>query len=175
MRSKTDTFDSLTVFIALGNKEKLLKTHLNSQSYCLRKVPGQTCKAGFRGTFFQASRSDSIHSCDLLGFSPAAVLAAQFAIFSCVWTAGSRKNYPAVASKVASKVASTWLDAVVIPLPIIPVKPTLPLLAGDLRFFASSPALPLWYINLPLFTSTINIEYLVKNKTDFILWDLAHF
>ena len=42
--------------------------------------------------------------------------------------------------------------------------PTLPLLAGDLRFFASSPALPLWYINLPLFTSTINIEYLVKNK-----------
>ena len=40
--------------------------------------------------------------------------------------------------------------------------PTLPLLAGDLRFFASSPALPLWYINLPLFTFTINIEYLVK-------------
>ena len=167
MRSKTDTFDSLTVFIALGNKEKLLKTHLNSQSYCLRKVPGQTCEAGFRGTCFQASRSDSIHFCDLLRFP----LAAPFAIFSCVWTAGSRKNYPAVASKVAS----TWLDAVVIPLPIIPVKPTLPLLAGDLRFFASSPALPLWYINLPLFTSTINIEYLVKNKTDFILWDLAHF
>ena len=48
------------------------------------------------------------------------------------------------------------------------VMPTLPLLAGDLRFFASSPALPLWYINLPLFTSTINIEYLVKNKTDFV-------
>ena len=40
--------------------------------------------------------------------------------------------------------------------------PTLPLLAGDLRFFASSPALPLWYINLP---STINIEYLVKDWT----------
>ena len=39
---------------------------------------------------------------------------------------------------------------------IIPVMPTLPLLAGDLRFFASSPALPLWYINLPLFTSAIN-------------------
>ena len=54
------------------------------------------------------------------------------------------------------------------------VMPTLPLLAGDLRFFASSPALPLWYINLPLFTSTINIEYLVKNKTD-LVWDLAHF
>ena len=46
------------------------------------------------------------------------------------------------------------------------VMPTLPLLAGDLSFFASSPALPLWYINLPLFTSTINIEYLAKNKTD---------
>ena len=46
------------------------------------------------------------------------------------------------------------------------VMPTLPHLAGDLCFFASSPALPLWYINLPLFTSTINIEYLVKNKTD---------
>ena len=50
----------------------------------------------------------------------------------------------------------------------VPVMPTLPLLAGDLRFFASSPALPLWYINLPLFTSTINIEYLVKNKTDLV-------
>ena len=48
------------------------------------------------------------------------------------------------------------------------VMPTLPLLAGDLRFFASSPALPLWYISLPLFTSTINIEYLVKNKTDLV-------
>ena len=48
------------------------------------------------------------------------------------------------------------------------VMPTLPLLAGDLRFFASSPALPLWYITLPLFTSTINIEYLVKNKTDLV-------
>ena len=48
------------------------------------------------------------------------------------------------------------------------VTPTLPLLAGDLRFFASSPALPLWYINLLLFTSTINIEYLVKNKTDLV-------
>ena len=57
----------------------------------------------------------------------------------------------------------------------VAVMPTLPLLAGDLRFFASSPALPLWYINLPLFTSTvINIEYLVKNKTD-LVWDLAHF
>ena len=50
----------------------------------------------------------------------------------------------------------------------IPVMPTLPLLAGDLRFFASSPALLLWYINLPLFTCTINIEYLVKNKTDLV-------
>ena len=51
----------------------------------------------------------------------------------------------------------------------ITVMPTLPLLAGDLlHFFASSPALPLWYINLPLFTSTINIEYLVKNKTDLV-------
>ena len=48
------------------------------------------------------------------------------------------------------------------------VMPTLPLLAGDLRFFASSPALSLWYINLLLFTSTINIEYLVKNKTDLV-------
>ena len=69
-----------TVFIApaLGNKEKFLKTHLNSQSYCLRKVPGQTCEAGFRGTCFQASRSDSIHSCDLLCFSLAAVLATLF-------------------------------------------------------------------------------------------------
>ena len=63
--------------------------------------------------------------------------------------------------------------------PLIPlqaptrVMPTLPLLAGDLRFFALSPALPLWYINLPLFMSTINIEYLVKNKTD-LVWDLAH-
>ena len=54
------------------------------------------------------------------------------------------------------------------------VMPTLPLLAGDLRFFASSQALPLWHINLPLLTSTINIEYLVKNKTDLVL-DLAHF
>jgi len=51
---------------------------------------------------------------------------------------------------------------------IISVMPTLPLLAGDLRSFAPSPALPLWYINLPLFTSTINIEYLVKNKTDLV-------
>ena len=67
-----------TDFIALGNKEKFLKTHLNSQSYCLRKVPGQTCEAAFRGTCFQASRSDSIHSCDLLRFSLAAVLAAPF-------------------------------------------------------------------------------------------------
>ena len=49
-----------------------------------------------------------------------------------------------------------------------PVMPTLPLLVGDLRFFASSPALPLRYINLPLVTSTINIEYLVKNKTDLV-------
>ena len=45
---------------------------------------------------------------------------------------------------------------------IVSVMPTLPLLVGDLRFFASSPALPFWYINLLLFTSTINIEYLVK-------------
>jgi len=57
---------------------------------------------------------------------------------------------------------------------LMPVMPTLPLLAGDLRFFASSPALLLWYINLPLFTSTINIEYLVKNKTA-LVWNLAHF
>ena len=49
-----------------------------------------------------------------------------------------------------------------------PVMPTLPLLVGDLHFFASSPALPLRYINLPLVTSTINIEYLVKNKTDLV-------
>ena len=35
---------------------------------------------------------------------------------------------------------------------------TLPLLTGDLRSFASTPALLLWYINLPLFTSTINIS-----------------
>ena len=48
------------------------------------------------------------------------------------------------------------------------VMPTIPLLAGDLYFFASSPALPLWFINVPLFTSTINIEYLVKNKTDLV-------
>ena len=48
------------------------------------------------------------------------------------------------------------------------VMPTLLLLARDLCFFASSPALALWYINLPLFTSTINIEYLVKNKTDLL-------
>ena len=34
--------------------------------------------------------------------------------------------------------------------PLSAVVPTLPLLAGDLRFFASSPALPLWYINVPL-------------------------
>ena len=49
-----------------------------------------------------------------------------------------------------------------------PVMPTLPLLAGDLRFFALSPALRLCYINLPLVTSTINTEYLVKNKTDLV-------
>ena len=36
--------------------------------------------------------------------------------------------------------------------------PTLPLLVGDLRFFTSSPTLPLWYINLPLFTCTTNID-----------------
>ena len=49
----------------------------------------------------------------------------------------------------------------------IAVMPTLPLLVGDLRFFAASPA-------LPLFTSTIKIEYLVKDKTD-VVGDLAHF
>ena len=49
----------------------------------------------------------------------------------------------------------------------IAVMPTLPLLAGDLRFFAASPA-------LPLFMSTIKIEYLVKDKTD-VVGDLAHF
>ena len=54
------------------------------------------------------------------------------------------------------------------------VMPTLLLLVGDFRFFASSPALPLWFINLPLFKSTINIEYLVKNKTDLVR-DLAQF
>ena len=48
------------------------------------------------------------------------------------------------------------------------VMPSLPLLVGDLRFFASFPALQLWYIHLPLFTSTINIEYLVKYKTDLV-------
>ena len=57
-----------------------------------------------------------------------------------------------------------WGDSVI---------PTLPLLVGDLRFFALSPALPLWYINLPLFTSTINIEYLVEKQSR--LSDLAHF
>ena len=67
--AKQNRYYRFTVFIALGNKEKFLKTHLNSQSYCLRKVPGQTCEAGFNGTCFQASRSDSIHSCDLLCFS----------------------------------------------------------------------------------------------------------
>ena len=35
--------------------------------------------------------------------------------------------------------------------------PTLPLLAGDLLFFASSPTLPLRYLTFLLFTSTINI------------------
>ena len=50
----------------------------------------------------------------------------------------------------------------------VTVMPTLPLLAGDLRFFALSPALLLWYINLPLFTSTIITEYLVKNKIDLV-------
>ena len=34
-----------------------------------------------------------------------------------------------------------------------------PAFNGELRFFASSPDLPLWYLNLQLFTSTINIEY----------------
>ena len=103
--AKQNPYFRFTVFIALGNKEKFLKTHLNSQSYCLRKVPGQTCEAGFRRTCFQASRSDSIHSCDLLCFPLAAVLDAPFAIFSCVWTAGSRKNYPAkeVASTTGSR------------------------------------------------------------------------
>ena len=48
------------------------------------------------------------------------------------------------------------------------VMPTLPLLAGELCFFSSSPALPLWYINVPLFTCTLNIEYLVKSETDFV-------
>ena len=50
----------------------------------------------------------------------------------------------------------------------VPMMPTLPLLAGGLPFFVSSHALPLWYINLPFFTSTINIEYLVKNETDLV-------
>ena len=40
-----------------------------------------------------------------------------------------------------------------------------PAYGGRLTLFASSPALPLWYINLPLFTFTGNIECLVKNKT----------
>ena len=59
-------------------------------------------------------------------------------------------------------------------LPAIAEMPTLPLLAGDLRFFASSPALPLCYRNLPLVTSTINIEYQIKDKTDFRLVFLCH-
>ena len=45
-----------------------------------------------------------------------------------------------------------------------PVMPTLLLLAGDLRFFVSSPALPLWYINLPLFTSTIKLILNTQKK-----------
>ena len=52
------------------------------------------------------------------------------------------------------------------------VMPTLLLLAGNLRFFALSSALPLWYINLSLFMSTIKVK--VKKKTD-LVWDLAHF
>ena len=47
-------------------------------------------------------------------------------------------------------------DIAFIPSILKPVMSTLPLLAGDLRFFASSPALSLCYINLPLFTSTIS-------------------
>ena len=39
-----------------------------------------------------------------------------------------------------------------------------PAFAGDLRFLASSPALPLWYLNLPLFASTINIVSRVGNS-----------
>ena len=51
-----------------------------------------------------------------------------------------------------------------VPLPpLSAVVPTLPLLAEDLRFFASSPALPLWYINVPLFTSTV-IKYWILSK-----------
>ena len=49
--------------------------------------------------------------------------------------------------------------------------------AANVRVFPSSPtlllsrspALPLSRINLPLFTSIVNMEYLVKNKTDFLL------
>ena len=41
--------------------------------------------------------------------------------------------------------------------------PTLPLLAGDLCFLASSPSLLLWYLDLLLFTSTINIVSRVGN------------
>ena len=51
-----------------------------------------------------------------------------------------------------------------------PVMPTLPLLAGDLRFFASSPAPPALVHKSPSFYvhHKINIEYLVKNKTDLV-------
>ena len=52
----------------------------------------------------------------------------------------------------------------------VTVMPTLPLLAGDLRFFASSPAPPALVHKSPSFYvhHKINIEYLVKNKTDLV-------
>ena len=79
------------------------------------------------------------------------------------WSAG---NFQRSASACSDKMASASTTPSSRNLQLVEaVMPTLPLLAGDLRFFASSHALPLWYINLPLFTSTITIEYLLKNKT----------
>ena len=60
------------------------------------------------------------------------------------------------------------------PVPWDAVMPTLAF-GGRLTLFSlvsRSPASV--HLNLPLFTSTINIEYLVKNKTN-LVWDLAHF
>ena len=71
-------------------------------------------------------------------------------------------------SETVPEVSNSAREAMVESKVTLTVMPTLPLLAGDLRFFALSPVLPLWYINLPVFTSTINIEYLVKNKTDLV-------
>ena len=49
-----------------------------------------------------------------------------------------------------------------------------PAFGGRLTLFCLVSRSPIWYIHLPLFTSTINIEYLVKNKTDLVR-DLAQF